>query len=199
MALFEKTGLEDLSPAARNGLFIVLILLAAGGWFYFVQSPKNKELVDINRKNDDLRVKLQQAKTVEAQYAQYQKDLAEIDERLVALQSIIPTSKEAPAFLRSVQDMAVTSGLEINLFRPKALVSRDFYFDWPVEIKLEGNYHGLGRFFEKMSQAPRIVDVPTITINNINSQTDTNRTITATGTLTTYVQGDIPIQLDIEE
>jgi type IV pilus assembly protein PilO len=144
-------------------------------------------------------VQLQQAAAVKAQYAQYQKDLEEIEQRLAAMQAILPTTKEAADFLRSVQDMAVSSNLKINLFRPRALVSHDFYYDWPVEIRLEGNYHGLGRFFEKMSHAPRIVDVPTVTINNIINQTDSSRTLVATGTLTTYVQGDLSGQLDIEE
>jgi Tfp pilus assembly protein PilO len=69
------------------------------------------------------------------------------------------------------------------------MVSRGFFFDWPVEVRLEGNYHGLGRFFESISQAQRIVDVPTITISNIGNQTNPNWTLTATGTVTTYVQG----------
>ena len=87
--------------------------------------------------------------------------------------------------------MAISSDLKINRFRPRTLVSRDFYYDWPVEVRLEGNYHGLGRFFEQMSQATRIVDVPEVTIRNISTQTDPRWTLTASGTVTTYVQGDV--------
>jgi type IV pilus assembly protein PilO len=198
MAL-EKIGLDNLSAPARHCLYIVLILALAGMWYWFFQKPKNEELVSINSKNDGLRVKLQQAATVKAQYEKYQKDLAEIDARLTSLQAIIPTEKEAAIFLRSVQDMAASSDLKINLFRPKAMVTRDFYFEWPVEVKLEGNYHGLGRFFEKMSQATRIVDVPTINVSNIKSQTSSMWTLIATGTITTYVQGDLSGQFAIEE
>jgi type IV pilus assembly protein PilO len=198
MAL-EKIGLENLSAPARHSLFIILILALAGMWYWIYQKPRDEQLASINSKNEKLMVRLQQAATVKAQYAQYQKDLEEIDLRLTAMQAIIPTSKEAAAFLRTVQDMATSSDLKINLFRPKAPVSRDFYYDWPVEVRLEGNYHGLGRFFEKMSRATRIVHVPTITINNIGAQTDSRQTITATGTVTTYFQGELSGQFDIEE
>jgi len=198
MAL-EKIGLDNLSAPARHCLYIVLILALAGMWYWIFQKPKNEQLASINGKNEKLRVQLRQAATVQSQYQQYQTDLNEIDARLVALQAIIPTEKEAPAFLRSVQDMAASSDLKIILFRPKALVSRDFYYDWPIEVRLEGNYHGLGRFFERMSQATRIVDVPTVTINNIKTQTDPRWTLIATGTITTYVQGDLSGRYATEE
>ena len=187
MAL-DKTGLENLPAPARHCLYIALILILAGMWHWFYQKPRNEQIAVLNSGNARLRAQLQEAQNVKANYEQYQKDLEEIEARLAALMPIIPTEKEAAAFLRSVQDMAVSSNLKINRFRPRALVSRDFYDDWPVEVVLEGNYHGLGRFFEKISQATRLVDVPTISINYINDQTNSIRTLTATGTVTTYVQ-----------
>ena len=198
MAL-DQINLNNLPAPARHFLYIVLILALAGMWYWIYQKPRNEELASINSKNDRLYVQLRQAETVKAQYEKYQKDLAEINARLIALQTILPTEKEAAAFLRTVQDMAGSSNLKINLFRPRALVAHDFYFDWPVEVKLEGNYHGLGRFFESLGQAQRIVDVPTITINNISNQTNPNWTLIATGTVRTYVQGDLSGQYQIEE
>jgi len=193
MAL-EQFNLSSLPAPARHCIFIVLILAMAGMWYSFYQKPRNEELASINGKNEKLRVQLRQAETVKAQYEQYQKDLKEIDARLLALQTILPTEKEAAAFLRTVQEMANSSNLKINLFRPRALVAHEFYFDWPVEVRLEGNYHGLGRFFESLGQAQRIVDVPLVTINNISNQTNPSQTLIATGTVRTYVQGDLSDQ-----
>jgi len=198
MAL-DQISLNNLSAPARHSLYIVLILALAGLWYFMYQKPRNEELAALNRKNEQLNVKLQQAAEVKAKYERYQSELDDVNARLVSLQAIIPTEKEASAFLRSVQEMAADSNLKINLFRPRALVSRDFYFDWPVEVRLEGNYHGLGSFFEKMNQATRIVDVPTISINNIVNQTDARWTLIASGTVTTYVQGDLSGQYAGEE
>jgi type IV pilus assembly protein PilO len=197
MAL-DQISLNNLPAPARHALCIALILVLAGGWYWKYQGDRDKGLAEINKKNANLEVQLQQAATVKAQYERYQRDLSEIDTRLSELQAIIPTEKEAAEFLRTVQDMAA-SDIKINLFRPRPLVQHDFYFDWPVEVRLEGNYHGLGRFFEKISQATRIVHVPMVSINNINNQTDPKWTLIATGTLTTYVQGDLSGQYAIEE
>ena len=198
MAL-DQIGLNNLSAPARHCLYIVLILALAGLWYSMYQKPRNEILAAINEKNAQIMVKLRQAEEVKAKYEQYQRDLADINARLASLQAIIPTEKEAADFLRSVQVMAAESNLKINLFRPRPLVSHEFYFDWPVEVRLEGNYHGLGRFFEKISRSTRIVDVPTISISNISNQTDSKWTLIATGTVTTYVQGDLSGQYAIEE
>ena len=198
MAL-EQISLNSIPAPGRHVIYIAIMLVVAGMWYWLFQKPLNEELAAINVKNERLRVQLRQAESVRAQYDQYQKDLAEIDARLRVLQTVLPTGKEAAAFLRTVQEMAAASKLEINLFRPRAPISRDFYFDWPVEVRLEGNYHGLGRFFESIGQAQRIVDVPIVTINNIKNQTDPNWTIIATGTVTTYIQDSLDDQIVIEE
>jgi type IV pilus assembly protein PilO len=67
------------------------------------------------------------------------------------------------------------------------MVPHDFYSDWPIEIIVEGNYHGLGLFFEKMSQATRIIDVDMLSIKNIAPPADPNRTLTASCNVITYV------------
>ena len=198
MAL-EGIGLNNLTAPTRHALFIILILALAGLWYGYYQTGRNDELYAARRKNEDLTEKLRQAETVRAQYDQYQRELADLEERMVSLQAIIPTEKEAADFLRTVQEMAASSDLKINLFRPAALVQRDFYFDWPVDVFVEGNYHGLGRFFEKINQATRIVNVPTVTINNIRDQTDSKWTLIANGTVTTYVQGDLSGRYATEE
>jgi len=192
-------SLDNIPAPARHCLYIALIVALAGTWYWFYQKPKNEQLTSINSQNDRLRVQLQQAETVKARYEQYQIDLAEIYARLTSLQAIIPTEKEAAEFLKSVQEMAASSDLKINLFRPRALVLRDFYYDWPIEVRLEGNYHGLGRFFESMGQAQRIVHVPTISISSINNQTTPSKTLVATGTVTTYVQGELSGLYAVEE
>ena len=62
-----------------------------------------------------------------------------------------------------------------------------FYSDWPILMQVEGSYNALGHFFEKVSAATRIINVPNISIKGIDGSTDFNRTLTATCTATTFV------------
>ena len=84
--------------------------------------------------------------------------------------------------------MAASSNLKILKFTPQPVVPRAFYSDWPIQIDVEGNYDGLGRFFERVSQATRIIDVGSISISGSKDQaSDTSKTLSASCTATTFV------------
>ena len=129
-----------------------------------------------------------QGAAIESQLRRFKQELAQLEERLAVLQSILPSEKETPAVLRSVQKMAASSSLKINKFVPKPVVPRAFYSDWPIQVEVEGNYDGLGLFFEKVSQATRIIDVGDISISGMEKSPDDARTtLTASCTATTFV------------
>jgi len=184
-----KINLGNISTSTKH-LVAALVALALSGLFYFYMvKPRSAELDQLQAENARLRKEVQEGTAVETRYNEFQQELAEMEGRLKMLNAILPTEKEASNFLRSVQKMATDSNLKINLFKPRdTLEPQDFYSKWPVEISLEGNYHGLGRFFEKISRTPRIIDVPTLKITHIEDQTNASRTLIATGTATTYVQ-----------
>ena len=185
----KEFSFENLPSRTRHAIYVSLIIIVAAACYWYVLRPKNERLNALTTQNNQLQQEVQQGRAVEIRYNEFKQELENLEARLIVLQTILPTEKEASAFLRSIQQMASTSELKIDLFKPQNLVAHDFYSDWPVEIRVEGNYHGLGRFFEKISKAPRIVDIPTLTINNIKDQTNSRRTIIATGMATTYVQG----------
>lgn len=103
------------------------------------------------------------------------------------LRGILPAQKETPMVLRSVQQMATSSSLKITKFTPAPVVPHTFYVDWPIGMEVEGNYDGLGLFFEKISQSTRVINVEGIAIRPIEGSTNPMKTVTATCTATTFV------------
>jgi len=88
--------------------------------------------------------------------------------------------------LRRVQGMATQSNLSILTFTPHPTAKKQLHAEWPITLKLEGNYHDLGSFLERVSKFPRIINVGDIKINARTSSTD-GSTITAECTATTFV------------
>ncbi|HSW38504.1 MAG TPA: type 4a pilus biogenesis protein PilO [Acidobacteriota bacterium] len=191
---------DNLPRPVQIVLFTVLIILLAAAFYIY-------HLKDLKIKHDALQAEIKklelsvaQGTAVETRLQRFKEEVALLEERLATLQSILPSEKETPTLLRSIQDMAASSNLIINKFAPQPMVPRAFYSDWPIEIELEGNYHGLGLFFEKISQATRVIDVGTISIRNIHPQTDPKRTLVASCTATTYVfREEEPSQIDEKE
>ncbi len=179
--------LDNLSRPVQHALLAGLVLcLAVVFYMYFMK--------DLILERDALKVEIVNLETsvakmtaVESQLKEFEQELAQLNRYLADLRSILPAQKETPTVLRSVQHMAVSSNLKILKFTPKPVITKDFYSDWPIEIEVQGNYDGLGTFFEKIGRATRIIDVGTISMENIPGSMDPKLTLKAKCTATTFV------------
>jgi type IV pilus assembly protein PilO len=165
---------------------VFVLGLALAFYFYFLKGLV-KEHGRLQKEIGKLEQAVAQGTAIESRLRTFKRELEDLEQRLAVLQSILPAQKETPTVLRSVQEMAASSNLKINKFTPQPVVPRVFYSDWPIQIEVEGNYNGLGLFFEKVSQATRIIDVRSISIEGIEEPPDTSRTLSARCTATTYV------------
>ena len=179
---------ENLPRSVQAAIFTVVLLCLAFVFYIYYMKDLIKNRDKIQADIVKLERSVAQGTAIESQLKRFKQELAQLEERLVVLQSILPAQKETPAVLRSVQQMAASSNLKINKFTPQPVVPRAFYSDWPIQIEVEGSYDGLGAFFEKVSQATRIIDVGSISIAGSATQaTDQTNTLTATCTATTFV------------
>jgi type IV pilus assembly protein PilO len=179
--------LEDLPLQVQMYVLagLVVALLAASYVFHFRAAWENQTA--LAAEVAQLETSTAQAKAVEIQLARFDQELKKLDERLTVLRAILPSQKETPEVLRSVQEMASSSNLKIVKFQPQAVVSKTFYNDWPIQIEVRGYYDALGIFFERISQATRILNVENIAIKGLDGSTDTMKTLQAVCTATTFV------------
>ncbi len=61
--------------------------------------------------------------------------------------------------LRRVQTLATQSNLQVRGFRPQAITTKEMHAEWPIALQLEGNYHNLGLFLDRVSKFPRIINI----------------------------------------
>ncbi len=178
---------ENLPRTTQIIVVAVLVCCLSIGFYVYYIKDLIKERDALQTEITRLESVVAQATAIEAKLQQFKQDLSELEQRLAALRSILPAEKETPVVLRSVQDMAKSSNLKILQFTPKPIVARSFYSDWPILIEVEGNYNGLGLFFEKVGHATRIIDVGGISIKGVNNTPTPMRTLSARCTATTFV------------
>jgi type IV pilus assembly protein PilO len=169
---------------------MVIALVAASYAFHFREAWANQTA--LAAEVAQLETTTAQAKAIEMQVARFDQELKKLDERLAVLRAILPDQKETPEVLRSVQQMAAASNLKIIKFQPQPAVSKTFYNDWPIQIEVQGYYDALGVFFEKISQATRILNVENIAIKSLDGSTDAMKTLQAVCTATTFVFREEP-------
>ena len=88
-----------------------------------------------------------------ARLPEFRREVERREATLQALSRILPSNKEVDDLLRKVQQMAAESSLNVLRFKPEATQPREFYAAWPISLELDGNYHNLAYFFDRLEQA----------------------------------------------
>ncbi|MBI9083926.1 MAG: type 4a pilus biogenesis protein PilO [Desulfobacterales bacterium] len=157
---FDKV--EKLSKLQRiliyGGVFLVLV----GSVVYFLYLPKMTQIDSLKKEQTDLEGKLAVARKNARQLPGLKKKMAAAESRYQAVMKALPEKEEIPSLLTSVSQSGTDAGLEFLLFQPKAEVRKDFYAEIPVSIRVEGSYHNVAMFFDRVAGLSRIVNIENI-------------------------------------
>jgi len=109
---------------------------------------------------------LTRARAAAVQLPAYERDVRalELALRQTAAEFDGVDDKDPDAVLRELHRLAGESALTLLSVTPKPIVSRPQYVERPVELVLEGPYHGLGRFLDQLATAPRPIIVTILDI-----------------------------------
>jgi type IV pilus assembly protein PilO len=129
---------------------------------------------------------VEQAQQDAIELAEFQAEVDDLNNRLEALSAVLPEQEEVAGLLRRLVTFAQQSNLTIQAFRPQAAVMREMHAEWPIQLELEGTYHNLGMFFDRVSKFSRIINVSDVVIR-VREPAELNLTITAECTATTFV------------
>ena len=138
--------------------FIVLI----GSFFYFSYLPKFENLNQLNSEYKSLEQRLASAKKRAAQLSKYRENMKMAETKYRIAMKVLPDKKEIPSLLTNITKSGKDAGVEFLLFQPESEINKDFYAEIPVSIKVAGNYHNVGLFFDKVSRLYRIVNIKDI-------------------------------------
>jgi type IV pilus assembly protein PilO len=93
----------------------------------------------------------------------------------------LPSKTEIAELLVDVTRVGLDAGLEFQLFKPGKEVPRDFYAEFPINLRVTGTYHQLGNFVSGVAALPRIV-----TVHNLSMKKGKQEELTMTATANTY-------------
>jgi len=125
------------------------------------------------------------------QLPEFRKEIGTLEARLESLKPILPDERDVGDLLRRVQTLAVQSSLKVNGFRPEAITTKEMHAEWPIALQLEGNYHNLGLFLDRVSKFPRIINIGNMVLAAKPIPTAT-ASMTINATATTFVLVDAP-------
>lgn len=157
-------ALAKLPWYGQIGVFVVMSLILAGVFYYRVETPKQEAMAARQAVLDETNRRVQEGQAMARRLPEFRKEIAELEARLEVLKPILPTDRDAGDLLRRVQTLAVQSNLTILGFRPQSITLNEIHAEWPISLQLEGNYHNLGVFLDRVSKFPRIINIGGMTL-----------------------------------
>ncbi|MDD3992829.1 MAG: type 4a pilus biogenesis protein PilO [Desulfobacteraceae bacterium] len=138
-----------------TGTFLLVIAL-----FGFLSYwPKSQRLAELEAERQDLETRLAISRRTAAQLPKLRQQLDNVTISFKTVQRALPETEEIPSLLANVSQCGRDLGLDFLLFEPKPEVNREFYAEIPVSIRVQGSYHSLGLFLDRVAKLPRIVNV----------------------------------------
>jgi type IV pilus assembly protein PilO len=177
---------NDLSARSQIVVFGVLsVLMVVAAWQLAI-GPAREQLTTSEARLATLQGEVARAKATADRLPTFERDVKALEAALSLTTAILPDEKDPQDVLRNLHEMASDSALDISSFTPKAIATKAQYSEWPIELGLEGGYHDLGRFFDRIATMSRLVSVSDLHIKT-NAKSSAKATITASCVATTFV------------
>jgi type IV pilus assembly protein PilO len=159
-------------PIPIKAVAILIACIALGGLaYYYDTSGQLDRLAQEQKTEQDLRTSLETKQQKAANLQAYRDQLAEMEQSFGAMLKQLPNRTEVAALLVDVSQTGLANGLEFELFQPENEITREFYAELPIRIRVRGNYHDFGRFVSGLAALPRIVTIHDVQISGSAGQT----------------------------
>jgi type IV pilus assembly protein PilO len=184
-------SLTKLPWYAQIGAFAILASGGIGAFYYYYEQPARADMTSRQSQLQALKADITKGYETAKRLPAFQAQVADLEGRLESLKSVLPAEKDAADLLRRLQTVATQSNLTIMSFKPAATVTKQLHAEWPITLQLQGTYHNLAAFFDRVGKFTRIVNISGLDVKG-KDRPDPNATITATCVATTFVLLDKP-------
>src|SRR5205809_3767379 len=183
--------LTKLPWYAQVGAFVALAGAGVGVFFYYYEMPARADMVSREAQLTALRGDINKGLNTAKKLPEFRQQVGDLEGRLANLKAILPEAKDAADLLNRMQTVAAQSNMTIKGFKPAPTVTKQLHAEWPITLELEGTYHNLAIFYDRVGKFTRIVNISGLDVKG-RDKPETNMTITATCVATTFVLLDKP-------
>ncbi len=145
-------------------MLLLLIILMVIGFYFLHYQPYEEQVASLNQELKTIQAKREEFEVLKNERAEVLSRLEKLKRELLVAREQLPASAEVPSLLQRIHNQAKTAGLEITRFKRVDDVSKNYYTEIPVEMKLSGSFDELANFFYYLGRMTRIVNVRDISL-----------------------------------
>jgi len=182
---FKKIG---LAPWPVKAVLIALVCIIVGLAAYFLDTTNQlKQLKIAEAEEQTLRTTFSEKAAKAANLDAYKQQLEEMRSSFGALLRQLPNKTEIETLLTDISQTGISSGLEIEFFKPEGLIPKEFYAEYPIKLKVTGRYHEFAQFVSGVAALPRIVTLKDIKIEPVDKKGGVNLQMEVTAVTYQYL------------
>jgi type IV pilus assembly protein PilO len=186
-----ELSLTKLPWYGQVGAFVLLAVCGVGAFVYYYEMPTREEFSARKSQLAGLRKDITMGVATAKKLPEFRSQVGDLQGHLDNLKAVLPEEKDAADLLRRMQTVATQSNLTIKSFKPAPTVTKQLHAEWPINLELDGTYHNLAIFFDRVGKFTRIVNISGLEIKG-KDKPGGNSTITASCVATTFVLLDKP-------
>lgn len=168
------------------GIAFAVGLWAVANWQYPSFTEMQRNLAGLKSEYSALQAKIERGRVAERRLPQLREEVRRIELDLNRLLEILPTKRNTEELIKKIEALTRQGDFFLKSFSPKEYVTKDFYAEWPIEIQLDGTYHNLALFFDKMARFSRIINVESLILTGY-PDAKLGRTLAASFVLKTFI------------
>jgi len=160
-------------------LFVVLQM--------YVFKPIEEDSQKARDKIDQLEREIEKGLAAKADLPRLEEDIRNYELDLDRLRRILPTKRETDDLIKRLKHLTERGNFRLSRFVPGKIIDREFYLERPITVGLDGTYHELALFFDRLSGFSRIINVDDLVVSPIKGNKSRGYSIQATFTQRTFI------------
>ena len=158
-------------PALPKALLYAAVAIAVAALLWFVvlkdyEAELEQERATEVTLREDYQKKLIKAVSLDG----LKKQREQVEQYVTQLEKQLPSKAEMAALLSDINQAGLGRSLQFDVFRPGAMVAKEYYAELPITLKVTGRYHDIGAFTADIANLSRIV-----TLNNLSIAPSTDK------------------------
>lgn len=174
-----------MSERLKNILiYAVSIGILAFVYFSTLYSPAKelenqltKNITELNKKTEQHKVSIEELKKAQ--------ELPPVTSEKDQFKGEIPQKLDVGVFLKYISQTGEALNIQFLRFQPEPKERRKLYLILPFQLKVQGKFHQVVGFFDKITSTDKLITVTNIKITSGPRESDT-QLVTATARITTY-------------
>ena len=149
------------------GLVTSIVLCGFVQWFVF--KPMNEQIAAKKTELEGLNQEIAKGRAAERKLSQFREEVKRLELELSKLLQILPSKRNTEELIKRIETLTRQGDFTLLKFTPGEFVQKEFYAEWPIDIQIQGTYHNLALFFDRMSRFSRIINVEDLKISTLDN------------------------------